>query len=69
MAGNAKMTMMGDEFHFKLDADYLDIKVNREGGQTWLELSTETTGRFCIESIAQVDMIANKLKELLKQKD
>lgn len=51
------------EFSIDKDGDYIDVKVHLEG---YLTMRIETTDFFTIETEAEIDFIANKLKEALK---
>ena len=64
MVESAKLKMGIDEFHFQKYDDYLDVTVDLGG---YITLKTEMTGSFSIESQAELDIIYNKLKELLAQ--
>ena len=52
-----------DQIHFRNDDNYLDVELHIEGG-CYLELKTD--GSFFIESEKEIDIICNKLKELLQ---
>ncbi len=51
------------EFSIDKDGDYIDVRVHLEG---YLTIRIETTDSFTIETEAEIDFIANKLKEALK---
>ena len=52
-----------DDVHFKNDADeYLDVRVD----DGYIVLNTETSNQFSITSQAELDVIYQKLTELLK---
>lgn len=45
--------------------DALDVDIHQEEG--WIELKTETTGRFPITSVEELDIIYKKLRKILKK--
>ncbi len=53
-----------DDCHFESDGDYLDIKVNTLEG--YITLKTDTTGEFSLDSELDIDILCQKLKELLQ---
>jgi hypothetical protein len=56
------MRVLIDEFSFEDDGDFLDVTVHH--GENWIELKTETTGKFPIESQKDLDMMYKKLTEV-----
>jgi hypothetical protein len=53
-----------DEFHFKNDMkQYIDVRICIEGH---IELSTETSKKYAINTQEELDLIYQKLTEALK---
>ena len=63
MAKKSRIKQTIHEFSIDKDGDYIDVKVHLEG---YLTIRIETTDSFTIETEAEIDFIANKLKEALK---
>lgn len=49
-----------DEFSFQKDGDYLNVVVH--SGENWIELKTDTSGSFPIESLEELETIYRTLK-------
>lgn len=56
------MKYLVEHFSFKERDDYLDVEVHY--GENWIELKTETSGRFAIQNRNDLDMIYKKLCEV-----
>lgn len=59
----AQLKLGVDEFHFNKDGNYLDVKVIN--GESHITL--KTTEEFSITTQKELDIIYNKLTELLSQ--
>jgi hypothetical protein len=54
-----------DELHFRNShGDYLDIEINHL--EKYISVKTDTTGEFSFESELEIDIVCQKLKEILK---
>jgi len=65
MSKKTLMKLNVHEISFEKDGDFLDI-INHVG-EGWIEIKTDQTGSFTFTSNAEIDKVAAKLKELLKQ--
>ena len=63
MAKKSTIKQTIHEFSIDKNGEYIDVKVHLEG---YLTIRIETTDSFTIETEAEIDFIANKLKEALK---
>ena len=58
------MEYLIDQFSFKKDNDYLDVEVHHS--EKWIELKIDMDGSFPIDSQEDLDLIYQKLSEILK---
>jgi hypothetical protein len=58
------MEYLIDHFSFKKDNDYLDVEVHHV--EKWIELKIDMDGSFPISSQEDLDLIYQKLSEILK---
>lgn len=60
-----KITTCIDSFHFKKGEEYIDVDSSIEGGG-YISIDLDTSKTFTFETEAEIDMVCNKLKELLR---